>query len=80
MGVFDGCLVGEELGFGCTGIMTAMESSGLGVSSTTNISQPFLCQTDCNRLEFNSLNFRQVQSETDMETDNRLKVALQTLK
>ncbi|XP_045510181.1 probable medium-chain specific acyl-CoA dehydrogenase, mitochondrial isoform X3 [Colias croceus] len=30
MGVFDGCLVGEELAFGCTGIMTAMEASGLG--------------------------------------------------
>ncbi|XP_050683458.1 probable medium-chain specific acyl-CoA dehydrogenase, mitochondrial isoform X2 [Leptidea sinapis] len=30
MGVFEGCLVGEELAFGCTGIMTAMEASGLG--------------------------------------------------
>lgn len=32
MGIFDGCLVAEELAFGCTGIMTAMEASGLGVS------------------------------------------------
>ncbi|CAH0716396.1 unnamed protein product, partial [Brenthis ino] len=30
MGVFDGCMVAEELAFGCTGIMTAMEASGLG--------------------------------------------------
>ncbi|XP_032527348.1 medium-chain specific acyl-CoA dehydrogenase, mitochondrial isoform X2 [Danaus plexippus] len=30
VGVFDGCLVAEELAFGCTGIMTAMEASGLG--------------------------------------------------
>ncbi|XP_028035431.1 probable medium-chain specific acyl-CoA dehydrogenase, mitochondrial isoform X2 [Bombyx mandarina] len=30
MGVFDGCLVAEELAYGCTGIMTAMEASGLG--------------------------------------------------
>ncbi|XP_077302373.1 medium-chain acyl-CoA dehydrogenase isoform X1 [Arctopsyche grandis] len=30
MGVFDGCLVAEELAYGCTGIMTAMEGSGLG--------------------------------------------------
>ncbi|XP_041986663.1 probable medium-chain specific acyl-CoA dehydrogenase, mitochondrial isoform X1 [Aricia agestis] len=30
MSVFDGCLVAEELAFGCTGIMTAMEASGLG--------------------------------------------------
>lgn len=30
MGIFDGCLVAEELAFGCTGIMTAMEASGLG--------------------------------------------------
>lgn len=32
MGVFDGCMVAEEFAFGCTGIMTAMEASGLGVS------------------------------------------------
>lgn len=34
MGVFDACLVAEELAYGCTGIMTAMEASGLGVSRT----------------------------------------------
>lgn len=28
--VFDGCLVAEELAYGCTGIMTALEASGLG--------------------------------------------------
>lgn len=32
MGVLDGCLVAEELAYGCTGIMTALEASGLGVS------------------------------------------------
>jgi len=32
LGVFDGCLMAEELAWGCTGIMTAMEGSGLGVS------------------------------------------------
>lgn len=32
MGVFDGCLVAEELAYGCSGIMTAIEASGLGVS------------------------------------------------
>uniref|UniRef100_A0A1B6DC14 Medium-chain specific acyl-CoA dehydrogenase, mitochondrial n=1 Tax=Clastoptera arizonana TaxID=38151 RepID=A0A1B6DC14_9HEMI len=30
MGVFDGCLIAEELAYGCTGIMTALEASGLG--------------------------------------------------
>lgn len=30
MGVFEGCMVAEELAYGCTGIMTAMEASGLG--------------------------------------------------
>ena len=30
MGVFDGCMIAEELAYGCTGIMTAMEASGLG--------------------------------------------------
>lgn len=32
IGVFEGCLVGEEFAFGCTGIATALEASGLGVS------------------------------------------------
>jgi len=30
MGVFDGCLIAEQLAYGCTGIMTALEASGLG--------------------------------------------------
>ncbi|XP_075230410.1 medium-chain acyl-CoA dehydrogenase [Lycorma delicatula] len=30
MGVFDGCIVAEQLAYGCTGIMTALEASGLG--------------------------------------------------
>ncbi|XP_017774922.1 PREDICTED: probable medium-chain specific acyl-CoA dehydrogenase, mitochondrial [Nicrophorus vespilloides] len=28
--IFDGCLVAEELAYACTGIMTALEASGLG--------------------------------------------------
>jgi len=31
-GIFDGCLIAEELAYGCTGIKTAIEASGLGVS------------------------------------------------
>lgn len=30
--VFTTCLTAEELAYGCTGIMTALEASGLGVS------------------------------------------------
>ncbi|CAK9797479.1 Probable medium-chain specific acyl-CoA dehydrogenase, mitochondrial [Anthophora quadrimaculata] len=30
IGTFDGCLVGEEFAYGCTGIATALEGSGLG--------------------------------------------------
>lgn len=37
MDVFDGCMVAEELAFGCTGIMTAMEASGLGVSASCGL-------------------------------------------
>jgi acyl-CoA dehydrogenase len=33
-GIFDGCLIAEELAYGCTGIKTAIEASGLGVSRT----------------------------------------------
>ena len=29
LGSFDGCLIGEELGWGCTGIGTAIEANGL---------------------------------------------------
>lgn len=32
--VFTSCLIAEELAYGCTGIMTAMEASTLGVSRT----------------------------------------------
>lgn len=31
-GVFDGCLIEEELAYGCTGISTAVSGTGLGVS------------------------------------------------
>lgn len=31
-GVFDECLIGEELAFGCSGIATAAGATGLGVS------------------------------------------------
>lgn len=30
LGIFDSCLVTEELAFGCTGILLAIEGSGLG--------------------------------------------------
>jgi hypothetical protein len=33
MGVFDGCLIAEELSYGCSGIGTAVESTSLGVST-----------------------------------------------
>lgn len=32
--VFTTCLMAEELAYGCTGIMTALEASGLGVCLT----------------------------------------------
>nr|CAD7590699.1 unnamed protein product [Timema genevievae] len=32
LSVFDGCMIGEELAYGCTGIGTVIESTGLGVS------------------------------------------------
>lgn len=32
LGVMDGCMIAEELSYGCSGIMTAIEASGLGVS------------------------------------------------
>lgn len=34
--IFDGCLVTEELAYGCTGIVTAIETTSLGVSFITN--------------------------------------------
>lgn len=32
LGIFDGCLIAEEFAYGCTGVKTALEASGLGVS------------------------------------------------
>lgn len=29
---FDGCLIAEELAYGCSGIGTALEANGLGVN------------------------------------------------
>lgn len=37
VGIFDGCLVGEEFSYGCTGIGTALEGSGLAVSLFYNV-------------------------------------------
>lgn len=37
VGTFDGCLVAEEFSYGCTGIGTALEGSGLGVSLFYNV-------------------------------------------
>jgi hypothetical protein len=33
MGVIEGCLIAEEFAYGCSGIKTAIEGSGLGVST-----------------------------------------------
>lgn len=36
--VLTGCIIAEELAYGCTGMKTALEGSGLGVSvSTSNV-------------------------------------------
>lgn len=33
--VLTGCIIAEELAYGCTGVKTALEGSGLGVSKCT---------------------------------------------
>lgn len=37
LSVFDSCLISEELAFGCTGIMLAIEGSSLGVRLFSHI-------------------------------------------
>lgn len=32
LGIFDACLITEELAYGCTGVQTAIEANSLGVS------------------------------------------------
>ena len=32
LGIFDACMITEELAFGCTGIQTAIEANSLGVN------------------------------------------------
>ena len=34
LNVFEGCLISEQLAYGCTGIGTALEANGLGVNIT----------------------------------------------
>lgn len=36
LSTFDGCLIAEELAYGCSGIKTAIEASTLGVCSSLN--------------------------------------------
>lgn len=36
MSILTGCVIAEELAYGCTGVKTAMEASGLGVSGKTH--------------------------------------------
>lgn len=37
LSILTGCVIAEELAYGCTGVKTAMEASGLGVSLTTEL-------------------------------------------
>ena len=32
LGIFDACMITEELAYGCTGIQTAIEANSLGVT------------------------------------------------
>lgn len=47
LSILTGCIIAEELAYGCTGIKTAMEASGLGVRSVN----------DCISLQFRSIDF-----------------------
>ena len=44
LGIFDACMITEELAFGCTGIQTAIEANSLGVNypqpSTSHLGDP----------------------------------------
>ena len=37
LGVLDGCVVTEELAYGCTGIQVAIEANSLAVSQILNV-------------------------------------------
>lgn len=42
LNVFDGCLIAEEFAYGCTGVKTAIEASGLGVGIPFFLVSPIL--------------------------------------
>lgn len=42
LSIVTGCVIAEELAYGCTGVKTAMEGSGLGVSNLYLFSLPIL--------------------------------------
>ena len=43
LGCFEGVLIGEELAYGCTGIMTAMEANGLASAPLIIAATPSAC-------------------------------------
>jgi len=47
MGVFEGCLIAEEMAYGCSGIQTAIESTSLGVSTAVFIHSSVATVTSC---------------------------------
>jgi len=56
MGVFEGCLIAEEMAYGCSGIQTAVESTSLGVSTAMFIYSSVGTATSCLGLTLKSLN------------------------
>ena len=46
-GVFEGCLIAEELAYGCSGVETAIESTSLGVSTAMFIHYSVGTVTSC---------------------------------
>jgi len=47
MGVFENCLIAEEMAYGCSGIQTAVESTSLGVSTAMFIYSSVGTATSC---------------------------------
>lgn len=53
MGVLDGCVVTEELAYGCTGIQVAIEANSLAVSCVPIIFLPACVQCEAQSLVLN---------------------------
>lgn len=55
LGTFEGCLIAEELGYGCTAMQTTVEANNLGVNLHSTVNYSILKQFEVYVFRFYNL-------------------------